>query len=134
MPGPLPPILAIRSAGSVDPHGAGAVYLVENWPAGPKRWINDPAYLAAYVAVCGPVRTVNALLLDRCKDDAPIGADYVAVAPSTYVVTRPPLLMHRRRSSLPRPRRTAEGPTGEPTRRGSHSRTTALTWMLPTVR
>jgi hypothetical protein len=63
-----------------DPHGPGAVYLVADWPYGPKRWISDPAFLQTYVAICGPVQRVNAFVLDRCEEQPPI-ADTFTLKP-----------------------------------------------------
>jgi len=88
MGAPLPPILATTTRGpgeGPDPRGPGAVYLVENWPAGPKRWISAPAYLPPYLSVCGPVRTVNAFILDRMREDPKIGATYLAAGSATYL-------------------------------------------------
>ncbi len=63
-----------------DPHGLGAVYLVANWPYGPKRWISDPAFLASYEAICGPVQRVNAFVLDRCEEEPPIATTFTQTA------------------------------------------------------
>lgn len=79
IPAPIPqpedddvkPILATtkRTTGQgPDPHGAGAVYLVADWPYGPKRWVTNPAYLAPYEAVCGALQTVDPFLLDRIEE------------------------------------------------------------------
>ena len=59
-----------------DPHGPGAVYLVTDWPYGPKRWISDPAFLPTYEAICGPIQRVNAFVLDRCEEQPPIAATF----------------------------------------------------------
>lgn len=71
------PILATTHRSSTttpDPHGAGAVYLVNDWPFGPKRWITKPAYLAPYVPICGPVQVVNPFVLDRIEEGPHIDA------------------------------------------------------------
>lgn len=59
-----------------DPHGLGAVYLVADWPYGPKRWISDPAFLPSYEAICGPIQRVNAFVLDGCEEQPPIAATF----------------------------------------------------------
>lgn len=71
------PILATthRNAGQgPDPHGNGAVYLVKDWPYGPKRWLTNPAFLADYEAACGPLQSVDPLLLDRIEEGPHIDA------------------------------------------------------------
>ena len=67
----MKPILATtkRTTGQgPDPHGPGAVYLVADWPYGPKRWITNAAYLAPYEALCGALQTVDPFVLDRCEE------------------------------------------------------------------
>jgi hypothetical protein len=59
-----------------DPHGPGALYLVADWPYGPKRWISDPAFLPSYEVICGPVQRVDAFVLDRCEEQPPIAATF----------------------------------------------------------
>jgi surface antigen len=78
-PTPQPPeddvtILAIRSAGSVDPHGPGAVYLVKDAVYGPKRWVTNQPALTVYEALVGPVKTLNAYVLDRMEEGPHIDA------------------------------------------------------------
>lgn len=80
-PPPTPPspeddvtILAIRSAGSVDPHGPGAIYLVKDAVYGPKRWVTNQPALAVYEALVGPVKTINAYALDRMEEGPHIDA------------------------------------------------------------
>lgn len=83
-PTPQPPeddvtILAIRSAGSVDPHGPGAVYLVKDAVYGPKRWVTNQPALTVYESLVGPVKTINAYVLDRMEEGPHI--DVVASPP-----------------------------------------------------
>jgi hypothetical protein len=59
-----------------DPHGPGAVYLVANWPYGPKRWISSPDFLPPYEALCGAIQQVDAFVLDRCEEQPPIAATF----------------------------------------------------------
>jgi hypothetical protein len=59
-----------------DPHGPGAVYLVADWPYGPKRWVSDPAFLPSYEAICGPVQRVDPFVLDRCEEQPAIAATF----------------------------------------------------------
>lgn len=80
---PMPKVVTTSRAAGVtpDPNGAGAVYLVANWPYGPKRHINAQAGAAvgAYLAACGQsaVETVDPYLLDRIEDGPEIKNDYV---------------------------------------------------------
>lgn len=59
-----------------DPHGPGAIYLVANWPYGPKRWIAKQEYLAVYEAICGQPIEVDPFVLDRCEEQPPIDATF----------------------------------------------------------
>jgi hypothetical protein len=76
----MKPILARtdRPAGvTPDPHGPGAIYLVANWPYGPKRWISSPEFLDSYRAICGDPVPVDPFVLDRCEEQPPIAATFV---------------------------------------------------------
>ncbi len=79
-PTPQPPevddvtILAVRSTGSVDPHGPGAIYLVKDAVYGPKRWVTNQPALAVYETLLGPVKTINAYVLDRMEEGPHIDA------------------------------------------------------------
>lgn len=76
----MPPILATGDQSQLDPHGSGAVYLVVNWPYGPKRWVNAQDEVDALAAVVGPVQKVPQALLDRCEEDLSyISGTYPAV-------------------------------------------------------
>jgi hypothetical protein len=66
-------ILAMRSPGSVDPHGAGAVYLVKDAIYGPKRWVTAMAF-PTYEAALGAPKIINAFILDRMEEGPHIDA------------------------------------------------------------
>jgi surface antigen len=66
-------ILATRSPGSVDPHGAGAVYLVKDAIYGPKRWVTAMAF-PTYEAALGAPKIINAFILDRMEEGPHIDA------------------------------------------------------------
>jgi hypothetical protein len=72
-------VLAVRSAGSVDPHGPGAVYLVKDVVYGPKRWVTTVGALGVYEALLGAPKTINAYVLDRMEEGPKI--DQVASPP-----------------------------------------------------
>lgn len=76
------PILATGNQGASDAHGAGAVYLVSNWPYGPKRWIEHPADLEIYTGALGmAIQTVEQYALDRCVEEPAITAGSENSAP-----------------------------------------------------
>jgi hypothetical protein len=75
------PILALGDDTKNDPHGQGAVYLVSNWPYGPKRWVKTENDLAPYTALGLKVQTVNQYVLDRCEEEQPIASGLYVTEP-----------------------------------------------------
>jgi hypothetical protein len=78
VPNPPPPpqpeeedvtLVAIRSAGSIDPLGAGACYLVKDAVYGPKRHITGNGDLAGYLSACGQTapKEIFGFILDRME-------------------------------------------------------------------
>jgi hypothetical protein len=61
--------VVIRDGDSIDPLGAGAVYLVEDIVDGPKRHITANGNLAGYLADCGQTAPlpIDAYALDRME-------------------------------------------------------------------
>lgn len=76
-------VTSVRPAGSgADPNGDGSVYLVANWPYGPKRHITAAAWAAVgsyLLQQCGQTapEDVNPYALDRIEDGPSYTADYV---------------------------------------------------------
>jgi hypothetical protein len=77
-PAPVPPLpqeddavtmVAQRTPGSVDPAGAGAVWLVRDKVFGPKRHITGNGDLSGYLVACGQAAPaeIDAYVLDRME-------------------------------------------------------------------
>jgi len=62
--------VAIRSAGTPDPKGPGACYLVKDAVFGPKRWITSQGDLPGYLKACGLTAptVIDAFILDRMEE------------------------------------------------------------------
>lgn len=67
------PMLATGDNSKVDAHGPGAVYLVSNWPYGPKRYIPSQSVLTNYTdGLKMGIVTVPQYVLDRCEEEPDI--------------------------------------------------------------
>lgn len=67
------PFLATGDSSKADPHGQGAVYLVSNWPYGPKRYVTNQAALTNYTdGLKMAIQTVPQFVLDRCESEPDI--------------------------------------------------------------